>query len=464
MKAEIGLFGLGVMGKSLSRNLAQKGFRVSLFNRHVEGIEENIAKDFKYKYPELEQALPFDDLETFVQSLEVPRKIILMVNAGATVDAVLSSLSKHLEDGDIVIDGGNSHFEDTNRRIDELKKQGLNFIGTGVSGGEEGALRGPSIMPSGEKEDYLKVKSYLESISAIDAIGGRCCTYIGSEGSGHFVKMVHNGIEYVEMQLLAECYSILKKQGLQNEDIASEFESWMKELGSYLLGITVDILRKKEGEKYVLDQILDKAGNKGTGSWTTVSIANYGAPSTLIPAALLSRYLSFFKAFRVDLAKEYAVKNSSVNIELSDLKNAYKFARIINHQQGFTLINQISEQKGWSVNLSELARIWTGGCIIKSDLMKELIEYLKASDNLLTNKNIKLAIEETHAAIKSVASECILKGIHAPCLVEAVNYFHGVTTSDSSANMIQAQRDYFGAHTYQRIDDSTEAFYHTKWE
>lgn len=243
---EIGLIGLGVMGKSLSRNLARNGFSLSLYNRHVDGKEENIAVDFKAVYPELEQALPFDDLNKFVQSMKTPRKIILMVNAGAVVDAVLNDLSDILEAGDIVIDGGNSHFEDTKRRIDSIKEKDLIFIGAGISGGEEGALKGPSIMPSGNEKAYQKVQKYLESISAKDDDQKPCCTYVGTEGSGHFVKMIHNGIEYAEMQLLAECYSILKNQQLSNEEIAAVFESWMKDLGSYLLEITVDILKKKK--------------------------------------------------------------------------------------------------------------------------------------------------------------------------------------------------------------------------
>ena len=463
MSSEIGLIGLGVMGKSLSRNLAQKGFKISIFNRHVAGKEEDVAVKFQRKHQELKEAEPFDDLGEFVKSLETPRKIILMVNAGPTVDLVLNDLKQFLEPQDIVIDGGNSHYQETSRRMSELEAHGLIFMGTGVSGGEEGALKGPSIMPSGQKDAYSKIQKYLEAIAAKDADGKPCCTYIGKEGSGHFVKMIHNGIEYVEMQLLAECYAILKRQGTSNEDIAAVFESWRQDMDSYLLQITIDILRKKEGNDYLLDKILDKAGNKGTGNWATVSIANYGQPATLIPAALFARYLSFFKELRLESAEIFSTKKFSDEITKDQLKDSYQFARIMNHHQGFALIHRASEQHGWDIDLSELARIWTGGCIIKSDFMKELVEYLKADVNLLTNENLIEIINATHNAIQSVAAACIQGEIHAPCLIESVNYFHGQKAATLPANLIQAQRDYFGAHTYQRVDDSSGKFHHTEW-
>lgn len=463
MSSEIGVIGLGVMGKSLSRNLAQKGFRISLYNRHIQGSEEDVAVLFKDSYPELEEAQPYDDLEEFVKSLEAPRKIILMVNAGAAVDAVLGDLSDILEQGDIVIDGGNSHFNDTNNRIKRLKDQGLVFIGAGISGGEEGALKGPSIMPSGDKEAYLKVQNYLESIAARDDDGNSCCTYVGNQGSGHFVKMIHNGIEYVEMQLLAECYAILKRKGLSNEEVASVFDSWLDDLKSYLLEITVEILGKKEGDEYLLDHILDKAGNKGTGNWATVVIVESGQPATLIPAALMARYLSFFKERRTQVAKMYSTAFPEIEISLDQLKESYQFARIMNHHQGFSLIHQVSEKNNWNVNLSEIARIWTGGCIIKSEFMKELVGYLKEDNDLLSNPQLVPVVIKSHSAIKLVTEICINTEIHAPCLIEAVNYFHGMKTKRLPANLIQAQRDFFGAHTYQRLDDPTEGYYHTDW-
>lgn len=463
MSSEIGLIGLGVMGKSLSRNLAQKGFKVSLYNRHVEGKEENVAVDFQKSHQELQDAQPFDDLSAFVQSIDTPRKIILMVNAGPTVDLVLDDLKELLDPEDIVIDGGNSHYEDTNRRMTRLDELGLIFIGTGISGGEEGALKGPSIMPSGRKESYPKIQKYLEAIAAKDSEGRPCCTYVGSQGSGHFVKMIHNGIEYVEMQLLAECYAILKKQGESNEGIADVFESWSQDLGSYLLDITIDILRKKEGDDYLLDKILDKAGNKGTGNWATVSIAGSGLPSTLIPSALFARYLSFFKKLRVDSSHTFAADVLQTNLSHNQLKDSYQFARLMNHYQGFALIHHVSEQNGWNIELGNIARIWTAGCIIKSDFMKELVEVLREDSNILNNSDFINTAKSTHPSIKLVAAACIKSEIHAPCLLEAANYFHGLKTAESPANLIQAQRDYFGAHTYQRVDDPTEKFYHTEW-
>ena len=460
MKTEIGVFGLGVMGKSLSRNLARNGFSVSLYNRHVDEKEENIAKDFQAEYPELKQSLPFDDLKSFVQSMETPRKIILMVYAGS-IDSVLGSLGEVLEAGDIVIDGGNSHFEETNRRIDSMKEKGLVFIGTGISGGEEGALKGPSIMPSGDEAAYLKVQKYLETISAKDSDGKPCCTYVGRQGSGHFVKMIHNGIEYVEMQLIAECYSILKNQGQSNDEIAAVFEEWMKDLGSYLLGITVDILRKKEGNQYLLDIILDKAGNKGTGKWATGSVANSGEPATMIPAALFARYLSFFKEKREEAAKIFSTTSTGDDVSILQLKEAYQFSRIINHHQGFALIERVSTQNNWNVDLSAIARIWTEGCIIKSDFMKDLVEHLKTDGSILLK--FSEIIQKTHASAKSVIIESIKKELHIPCLMESVNFFHGIKTAKSTANVIQAQRDYFGAHTYKKLDDVSGKSYHTEW-
>lgn len=464
MKSEVSVIGLGVMGRSLSRNLASRGFRVSLYNRHVDGVEENVASDFKKMFSqELAQAEAFDDLDAFVKSIEQPRKIILMVNAGPAVDAVLDTLSGKLDKGDIVIDGGNSHFEDTKHRIDSMKEKGFFFLGSGVSGGEEGALKGPSIMPSGEKEVYGQVQKYLEAIAAKDDNGKPCCTYVGEQGSGHFVKMIHNGIEYAEMQLIAECYSILKEKGISNEEIADIFQSWMTDLGSYLLRISIDILRKKEGDDYLIDIILDQAANKGTGKWATHSIADIGEPATMIPAALFARYISFFKERRKETSQAFSTTERAIDISIDQLKNAYQFSRIINHHQGFSVISRVSDINDWQVNLSEIARIWTAGCIIKSDFMKELVNCLKQGNSIMMNSNIKPILERNHSAIQAVVTSCIHNEIHIPCLLEALNFFHGIKTERLSANMIQAQRDYFGAHTYKRLDDSSGASYHTEW-
>ncbi|MDE3742814.1 NADP-dependent phosphogluconate dehydrogenase [Maribacter polysaccharolyticus] len=464
IKSEFGLLGLGVMGKSLCRNLANKGFRISMFNRHVEGIEENVALDFKNKHEELSISQPFDDLKGFVESIQEPRKIMLMVNAGKTVDIVINDLLPHLSTGDIIIDGGNSNYNKTKERFEYLKSKNIHFIGTGVSGGEEGALKGPSIMPSGDLSAYNEVRPFLESIAAKDDNNLPCCTYIGPEGSGHFVKMVHNGIEYAEMQLLAEVFGILTATGKDPDEIADILEGWKETANSYLLEITISILRKKEGGDWLVNKILDKAGNKGTGNWATIATAELGAPTTMIASALFARYVSFYKEDRVE-ANEVFRKNSSSIIDISsnDLLNTYHFARIINHFQGMKMIHQASETYGWNLNLSEIARIWTAGCIIKSDLMVELVEVLKSSASILKNDKIIQYIKSLKPSANKVVAECILNERPIPCLSEAINFLNSYTTAKSSANIIQAQRDYFGAHTYQRIDDDSGKYYHTNW-
>ena len=463
MKAEIGVIGMGVMGKSLSRNLARKGYKISLYNRHVDGNEENVAVDFKQAHQELESAKAFDVLSDFVQSLVLPRKIIVMVNAGTAIDAVIKDLGIYLSEGDIIIDAGNSHYEETNRRINRLKKNHLHLIGTGVSGGEKGALLGPSIMPSGDKQAYTEVKTYLENIAAKDQNGNPCCTYIGEQGSGHFVKMIHNGIEYAEMQLLAECYSILKTQKKSNSEIADVMEEWMEDQASYLLSITIEILRKKEGDSDLIDLILDKAANKGTGKWATNTIADSGLPATLIPAALFARYLSFFKEKRTAASLQFESPKQYESITIETLKDAYRFSRIINHHQGFELIKTVSDQNSWKVNLSEIARIWTEGCIIKSNLMKEISITFKNADSLLLNDPWQQQLSTSHASIQEVVIQCIKNQIQIPCFTAAIDYFHGIKTRESSANLIQAQRDYFGSHSYQMKNDPENKSYHTEW-
>ena len=462
-KSEFGLFGLGVMGKSLSRNLAQKGFKISIFNREVKGKEEHVAIDFKNKYKELENAHAFSNIEKFVNSLQTPRKIMLMVNAGKITDMVIEDLLPYLSAGDVLIDGGNSNYIKTKERYDYLKSKGIQFLGVGVSGGEEGALKGPSIMPGGDKNTYNLVKPYLESIAAKDVNNLPCCTYIGEEGSGHFVKMVHNGIEYVEMQLLAEVFTILKSMGNNPDEIADILESWKPKAQSYLLSITVDILRKKDRNEWLIHKIVDKAGNKGTGNWTTIATAQLGVPGTLIASALFARYTSFYKDERIQASKRFETKSLPVNLEIKDVLNAYQFARIINHFQGIRLISEAGKAYNWQLNLSEIARIWTNGCIIKSDLMAELIPVLKEDDNILKHQVIINQVKLLKPSINKVVAKCVLSELAIPCLSDAVNFLNNYANSRSSANIIQAQRDYFGAHTYQRTDDATGKFYHTNW-
>ncbi|WP_241492478.1 NADP-dependent phosphogluconate dehydrogenase [Lacinutrix himadriensis] len=464
-KSAFGLFGLGVMGKSLCRNLAKNGFKIAMFNRHVDTIEVDVAKNFKANHSELSEATAFDDIAAFVNALQTPRKIMLMVHAGKTIDYVIEDLLPYLSKNDILIDGGNSNYLKTKERGDYLKSKGIHFIGTGVSGGEEGALNGPSIMPSGDLEAYNKVKPFLDKIAAKDKNNLPCCTYVGPEGSGHFIKMVHNGVEYVEMQLLAEVCTILEASGQNLDEIANTLETWKSTANSYLLEITIDILRKKEGNDWLVKKILDKAGNKGTGNWTTIASAELGVPSTLIASALFSRYISFYKEERIQLNKHFKSENTSaLNVTSIEVLEAYQFARIINHYQGFKLISEASNKFSWDLNLSEIARIWTNGCIIRSTLMEELVAVFKETTNILTNTQLIASIKEYKASAKKVVSQCILNDITAPSLGESIHFFNGITTENSSANIIQAQRDYFGAHTYKRIDDDGVKSHHTIWK
>lgn len=462
---EFGLIGLGVMGKSLSRNLAGKGFKLSLYNRHVPVTEENVAKNFIASHEELSSAQGFDALPAFAASLQKPRKIFLMVPAGEAVDEMITNLLPHLSDGDVLIDGGNSFYKDTNRRTKELLKAGILFVGTGVSGGEDGALKGPSIMPGGSAEGYLVVKNYLESIAAKDKNGGSCCAFIGKGGAGHFVKMVHNGIEYAEMQLLAEVYSILRFAGKYKPDeIAELLKSQLStDISSYLLEITVDILQKKEGKKWLIDIILDTAGNKGTGGWTTVAATELGVPTPTLTEALFARYESDFLDERKQAAGLYDLSQRKKKIDTADLFNAYKLARIINHHQGFHLIDAASETYQWNIDMPELARIWTNGCIIRSELMMSLHTILKENKRILLHPAIAREVKQHIASLNEIVAAATINNIAVPCLSSAVNYLHAYTQEQSNANIIQAQRDYFGAHTYQRKDDPSGKKYHTDW-
>ncbi|WP_246296731.1 NADP-dependent phosphogluconate dehydrogenase [Winogradskyella vidalii] len=463
MKSEFGLFGLGVMGKSLTRNLANNGFKISMFNRHVAGVSENVAVNFKNEHDELSNTLAFDNIEAFVNSLQTPRKIMLMVNAGKVTDYVIEDLLPYLSEGDTLIDGGNSNYKKTKERSAYLKSKNIYFIGTGVSGGEEGALKGPSIMPGGSKETYESIAPFLNAIAAKDKNNLPCCTYIGPDGSGHFVKMVHNGIEYAEMQLLAEVYVILKELGNIPDEIADILESWKASASSYLLEITIDILRKKEGDDWLVNKIMDKAGNKGTGNWTTIATAELGVSSSLIASALFARYTSFYKEERVQLNKLYDKQTQTPKITVAEVFETYQFARIVNHYQGIKLIAEASKAFEWHINLSEMARIWTNGCIIRSTFMEELVEILKETDNILTNSVIVDQTKSLKPSANKVIAQCALAELPIVCMSESVNFFNGLTTADSSANIIQAQRDYFGSHTYQRLDDESGAFYHTEW-
>ena len=463
--SDIGLIGLGVMGKSLSRNIASKGFSISVYNRHLAGVEENVALDFVAQYPEMKGALAFDQIKGFIASLSKPRKVFLMVNAGSVVDQVIQEVLPYLDKGDIIIDGGNSHYKETQRRYEQLCEQGIQFIGTGVSGGEEGALKGPSIMPGGSKEAYPLVGPILEQIAAKDAKGSKCCSYIGNGGAGHFVKMVHNGIEYAEMQLIAEAYLLLKRhQELDEVEIASIFDSWNEgELGSYLLEISAEILQKEENGSPLIHEILDKAGNKGTGSWTTIAACELGTPINTISAALFARYHSAFKDRRVAASMTYEAEGKRASIDLESLREAYSVARIINHHQGFDLIQAASNAYSWNINYNELARIWTNGCIIRSKLMEDLSTIIEDSPNILMNGKLSTIVKTQIGSLQGIVAQVSSTSNSYPCLSSSLQYFNAFTEVQSSAHMIQAQRDYFGAHTYERIDDPSGKKYHTLW-
>ena len=463
VKSEFGVFGLGVMGSSLSLNIADKGYELSVFNR-AEGDEEHVVDDFMKSNSHLDNIHGFTDLDAFIESMAKPRKILLMIKAGPTIDLVLNNLVPRLSKGDVIIDGGNSHYLNTKKRFDFCQEMGIEFIGAGISGGEEGARKGPSIMPGGKKESYSIVSSVLESISAKDDFGKTCCAYIGPEGAGHFIKMVHNGVEYVEMQLLAELYAIMSIS-YSNEKIAEVFESWDQgELSSYLLGITTQILRKKEGENYLLDKILDKAGNKGTGSWSSKAAFDLGIPNTMMSSAVFARYISSFKERRIEMSG--LIKLESITVELPDLdllKGAYKMARLLNHQQGFKLMELASESFDWELDFSSITRIWSNGCIIKSHLMNKLYEGFKAERDLFKMDFITAVMFEDEKALREVLKYGLDSRISLHCFTAGYQYWVDMTTERLPANLIQAQRDFFGAHTYQRTDDTSGEFFHTKW-
>jgi 6-phosphogluconate dehydrogenase len=465
-KSTFGLIGLGVMGKSLALNIAGKGTSIAVYNRHIPNKEVDIAKSFVEKNDAL-KIEGFDNLKQFVNSLEIPRNILLMVNAGKPVDAIIKDLLPYLDSNDLIMDGGNSHYTNTKRRIEELETVGVHFIGMGVSGGEEGALKGPSIMPSGSKEVYNRIRSIIEGISAKDKNGNDCCVYLGPDGAGHFVKMIHNGIEYGEMQLLAEVYHLFRfHSGKSPGEISSIFEIWKKEgLNSYLLEITISILKKKEGEDFLIDKILDRASQKGTGGWSTNAALELGKPLNTIAESVMARYISAMKDTRVMASKLYkSSEKGQVSMVISELKSAYESARIINHAIGFDAISAASQEYNWNLDLSEIARVWTNGCIIRSELMEVLVTIFKDSDmHLLLHPSIVTVLDKKNSKYAKIIGEALAARCSIPVLSSGLNYFLGFISEQSSANMIQAQRDFFGAHTYRRVDRPFEEVFHTNW-
>ncbi len=460
--SSFGLIGLGVMGKSLALNVADQGYEVSVYNR-AEGDETLVVSAFLSENSSYPNIQGFTDLESFVLSLEAPRKIFLMIKAGPAIDSVLSHLVPLLSDGDIVIDGGNSHFQDSVARFKSMEAVGIHFVGCGVSGGEEGARKGPSIMPGGTKESYGHVGPILESIAARDKDGKPCCVHVGESGAGHFVKMIHNGMEYAEMQLIAEVYHLLSKS-MSNSEIADLLDKWNEgELSSYLLEITVQILRRKEGDKYLVDLILDQASNKGTGSWSSQTALAVGMPTTMMTDAVFARYISTFKKERTALSKLVERKDHVEMLSPDTLEEAYQFARIINHEQGFALIRQVSDENNWDINTSEVARIWTNGCIIRSGLMEKCAEIFKSGDSFLANPHLIKALSSSENALKQLIKNAIESSLPTPVFSSALQYWLGATSATLPANLIQAQRDYFGAHTYKRTNDPEGPSHHTNW-
>ncbi len=469
-KSQIGLVGLGVMGKSLALNMASKSVRVAVFNRHLENQEVDIAKNFAELHNELYDFPWFDDIKAFITSLERPRNILLMVKAGKTVDLVIKSLLPLLDKNDLIIDGGNSNYKDSIKREKNLRKKGVLFIGVGISGGEEGARKGPSIMPGGSTKSYERVGGILEKIAAKDKEERPCCTYIGPDGAGHFVKMLHNGIEYGEMQLIAEIYHYLRFfTHCNTSQIAEIFEQWNMKMQSYLLEISIDILRKKEESEFLIDKIMDAAKQKGTGGWSTNTAIELGVPFDTISAALMARNISAKKKERMTADTLYNFISTPEKDQLVDLEkvfSAYQAGSIINHAIGFDLLKEASKEYNWNLNLSEIARIWTNGCIIRSQFMEELIEIFEEipTKNLLIHPKIIFWIRQSKDNLTNFIGEALNTGCPLPVLSAAANYLLSYTSGQSSANMIQAQRDYFGAHTYKRKDKPMRESFHTQWK
>ena len=467
--SDIGLIGLAVMGENLVLNMESKGFHVSVFNRTVEKVDKFMEGRGKGK-----NIYGARSLEDFVSSLKIPRKVFLMVKAGQAVDDFIDKLIPLLDKGDIIIDGGNTHFPDTTRRTAYVESKGLLYVGTGVSGGEEGALNGPSMMPGGSPAAWPYVKPIFQGICAKVADGTPCCDWVGEGGAGHFVKMVHNGIEYGDIQLICECYQIMKDiLGMTNEEMHEVFAEWNKgDLDSYLIEITRDILAKKDEDgKYVLDYILDTAGQKGTGKWTAVAALDAGVPLTLIGEAVFARCLSAQKEERVAASKilqgPSPVKfTGDRKTFLEDLRKALFAAKVVSYAQGYTLMRAAAKEYGWNLNYGGIALMWRGGCIIRSVFLGKIKEaFDKNPDiaNILLDPYFCDKLAEAQQGWRNVLGQAIVNGVPAPTLSAALEYYDGYRCGRLPANLLQAQRDYFGAHTYERTDRPRGEFFHTNW-
>ncbi|MFQ5865822.1 MAG: decarboxylating NADP(+)-dependent phosphogluconate dehydrogenase [bacterium] len=468
-KQNIGLIGLAVMGENLILNMESHGFSVGVFNRTVSKVDNFINGRAKGK-----NIHGHHSIEELVANLEKPRKVMLMVKAGKPVDEFIELLLPHLEPGDIIIDGGNSHFPDSIRRTKYLKEKGVLFIGTGVSGGEEGALTGPSIMPGGAPEAWPHVKPIFQSIAAKVDDGSPCCEWVGSDGAGHFVKMVHNGIEYGDMQMISESYSIMKNAlGMSPSEMQSVFAEWNKgELDSYLIEITSDIMGRKDEEtgKPLVEVILDAAGQKGTGRWTSLEALNLGVPAPTVVEAVLARAMSAIKEERVAASRE--LKGPEIRFEgdkaefIEMIRKALYASKICSYAQGFQLMRVAADQYNWDLNYGDIALMWRGGCIIRAQFLgkiKEAFDKQPDLPNLLLGSYFKSAIEKNQKAWRTVVAKAVEWGIPAPAFSSALAYYDGYRSERLSANLLQAQRDYFGAHTYERIDKPRGEFFHTNW-
>ncbi len=467
-KADIGLIGLAVMGQNLVLNMADHGFVVEVYNRTFSKVDEFLKGPAKGK-----TIGGSHELKVFVASLKRPRRVMLMVKAGEAVDELIEQLMPFLEPGDIVIDGGNSHFPDSQRRYEELKGKGILFVGAGISGGEEGARHGPSIMPGGNPEAWPHVKPIFQAIAAKSDDGEPCCDWVGDGGAGHYVKMVHNGIEYGDMQLICEAYDLLRRGGgLTHEELAHTFSEWNKgALDSYLIEITAEIFAKKDTDgKPLLGKILDVAGQKGTGKWTGIDALDRGMPLTLIGEAVFARCLSSLKEERVEASKIYPdqkhVKPADKTLFCKQIAEALYASKIISYAQGFMLMKAASEEHQWKLNFGSIALMWRGGCIIRSKFLgkiKQAYDKNAQLKSLLLDPFFEGEVTRCIPSWRQVVSSGALMGIALPCFGTALSFFDGYRTAASPANLLQAQRDFFGAHTYERTDKPRGQFFHTNW-
>jgi 6-phosphogluconate dehydrogenase len=449
-----GIIGLGTIGSNLIINFSRNGFKLSIYNRHLKGLEENIAKNFVKINSHLENVLPFDNINFFVKSIKKPRKILILIPSGKPIDEMIESLLNYLSKEDIIIDGGNSYFKDTERRELYLKRKKLNFLGIGISGGTMGARNGPSIMVGGSKTIYKKVERDLNKISAITHLNESCCNRVGPSSSGHYVKMIHNGIEYVEMQLIAECYDFMKTEmQFDNLKISKVFKKWLKTSSkSYLLNISSEILKFKENGSFIIDNILDKSGDKGTGIWAAISGIELGVSNTLMTLALHSRYISFKKETRVKYSQFRKKKKYDVKISTNDLKLVYDFSRIINFYQGLNVLKAASKYYNWKLNLFDIISVWSNGSILKSELIFLLKKVLKDHADILNNEIIDKNFVSKYDKIKKIIIKSQNSNTPLLLISNSIIFFELITQKVGTGNLIQAQRDYFGSHGFNLKD------------